>query len=389
MTVTAPERDAPASALRAHWLKIVALYAGVFAVLLAAGNLAWELMPREPPPHGFPEHPIIGTLARWDTGWYFHIAEQGYFYNGPGQQSAAAFFPAYPAAMRVVAFAVGDALVAGVIVTIASALLASLLLFRWVDARFGTRTAWFTLLLLYLYPFAYFLFGTVYSDALFLVSTLAAFALLEDDKPVLAGLAGTIACAGRPVGLAVVVGLAAVAIQRRGSLRKVKVRDAGVLLAGLGFVAFLAFLWWRFDDPMAFSKVQTAPGWNRQVNLEMIAKVDFYRRWRDFGPSLVNWSLTLQAVLSVAALASLPLVWRRVGWGYAVYVMAVLGIPLATSSDFLAMGRYILPAFPVFAVVGELLARPRRLVAPASVLAVSACGLLYFTTLFARWYLVS
>ena len=242
--------------------------------------------------------------------------------------------------------------------------------------------------LLFLYPFSYFLFGAVYSDALFLLAAVGAFALLEDDRPVLAGLAGAVATAGRPVGIAVAVGLVAVAVQRRGGLNKVRLKDAGVLLAGLGFVAYLAYLAWRFGEPLAFSKVQTAEGWNRQISFEMIAKVDFYRRWRDFGPTLVNAALTLQALLAIGALALVPRVARRLGWGYAVYVVAVLGLPLATSSDFLAMGRYLLPAFPVFAVAGEVLDRVRPHVR-AAVLGASGMALIWLTTLFARWYLLS
>lgn len=368
--------------------RVVALYAAVFVVLLVAGNVAFHLLPHTDPGHRWPDHPIIETLARWDTGWYFHIAEDGYFYDGPGKQSAVAFFPAYPAATRVLAFVVRDTIVAGVLVTLASAIGAFWLFFRWAADKLGRDKAWIATVLLALYPFSYFLFGAVYSDALFLLSALAAFSLLERDRPVLAGIAGMVACAGRPVGLAVLAGLVAVTLQRRGRLQALRLRDAGVLLAGLGFVAYIAYLAWQFDAPLAFAKVQTAEGWNRQISLEMILKVDFYRRWRDFGVTLVTVVLTFQALLSIAALALVPVVWRRLGWGYAVYVLAVLGLPLATSSDFLAMGRYLLPAFPVFAVAGDLLARrPRPQV--AGVLAVNAALLVWLTTLFARWFLLS
>ena len=366
---------------------IIGMYAAIFVVLLTAANMAYELLPVTEPPHGLPRDPPFSVLARWDSGWYVHIADRGYFYNGPGQQAATAFFPAYPAAVRVTSWIVQNTIAAGIAVTIVSAIAAMFLLFHWTERRFGRRAAWMTVVLFALYPFSYFLFGYVYSDALFLVSTLGAFVLLERDKPLLAGIVGAVAVAGRPVGLAVVVGLAAVALQRRGSLRAVRLKDAAVLVAGLGFVAFVAFLWWRFDEPLAFTKVQTAAGWNREVSLEMIAKIDFYRRLKA-GWGVVNAGLALQAILSVLAVACIPLVWRRAGWGYAIYVAAVLGIPLATSSDFVAMGRYILPAFPVFAVVGDALSR-RRVWAPAVVLTVNTGLLLYLTTLFARWYLIS
>lgn len=366
------------------------LYTAVGAVLLVAGNLAFRLQSWVGPAGGqvgAPSRAIIGPLVRWDSGWYLHIAQHGYFYDGPGHQAAVAFFPGYPAAVRLVAFVVRDAVIAGILVTLASGAAASALFFRWCLEKFDRRTAWTAVALLLLYPFSYFLYGTVYSDALFVVCALGAFMLLERDQPILAGIVGAVAVAGRPVGIAVALGLAAVAVQRRGSLRALRWRDGGVLIAGLGFVAYLAYLQWRFGDAFAFTKVQTAPGWNRQINIDMIMKVDFYRRWRDFGITLVNVVLTLQAVLSVVALCLVPRVWRRVGWGYAVYVLAVLGIPLASSSDFLAMGRYLLPAFPVFAVAGEALSRRTR--SMLGVLTVNGVLLIWLTTLFARSYLLS
>jgi hypothetical protein len=48
----------------------------------------------------------------------------------------------------------------------------------------------------------------------------------------------------------------------------------------------------------------------------------------------------------------LPVVARRFGAGYAVYAAAAIAMPVISSGDFLGMGRYVLPVFPVFAVIG-------------------------------------
>ena len=63
---------------------------------------------------------------------------------------------------------------------------------------------------------------------------------------------------------------------------------------------------------------------------------------------------------------AVPLVARRFGWGYAGYVLVVSGIPLLGTKDFMSSGRYLLAAFPLFALVGAELTRvaeaspPRR-----------------------------
>lgn len=60
---------------------------------------------------------------------------------------------------------------------------------------------------------------------------------------------------------------------------------------------------------------------------------------------------------------------RRYGWRYGAYVAVVVAIPGFGTDDFHGMGRYLLVAFPSFAVLAEALAdrpRTRRLVLPIS-----------------------
>jgi hypothetical protein len=81
-------------------------------------------------------------------------------------------------------------------------------------------------------------------------------------------------------------------------------------------------------------------------------------------------------------LALVPRVGRKFGWGYAVYVVAVLAIPLVGSKDFQGIGRYCLAAFPAFAVMGDRLSAHHRLA--TGVLAASALALGVLCSGFAR-----
>jgi hypothetical protein len=262
--------------------------------------------------------------------------------------------------------------------------------------------------LLLLYPFAFYLFGVVYSDALFLVAALGAFLLLERDRPLLAGLFGAVATAARPVGVAVAIGLALRVLELRGVLRwplrpslsllsRLRPRDAGVLVSGLGFVAFALYCRWRFGEPLAFMKVGASAGWYRDLDLRTIAKVNFFLRWRDYGLNIVTFWLTVQGLLTVAALALVPAVVRRFGWGYAAYVVVSVGMAAVSSSDFVGMGRYVLVAFPVFAALAGILADSSAKAAgsgfrrwlPAAVLGLNALLLAWMANLFARWYFLA
>jgi hypothetical protein len=363
-------------------------------------------------PHGWPRHPWLDVLARYDSGWYYAIARNGYFYNGPGQQSAVAFFPAYPFSMRVVGSLVGDALVGGVLVTLACGAGSAVLFYRWCVGFLGMRTARLALALLLLYPFAFYLFGVVYSDALFLVSALAAFSLLERDRPLLAGLAGMVATACRPVGVALVIGLALRALELRGVFEgpgllprrivwsRLRIREAGVLVSGLGLVVFSLYLWYRFREPLAFLKVGSSAGWYRTIDLPTVIKANFYFRWRDYGLNVVTFWLTMQGLFTVGALALVPSIVRRFGRGYGAYVLVAVGMAAVSTPDFVGMGRYVLVAFPVFAVLAARLAeaadsagsadpsdraaRLRRFL-PLATLSGSGVLLAWMASLFARW----
>ncbi|MBW3615422.1 MAG: hypothetical protein KY439_08970 [Actinobacteria bacterium] len=405
---------------------------GIFAALALAVfvdlRLSLALLPYTPIESSWPDQGWLEGFARWDSGWYFHIAENGYFYSGPNKQSAVAFFPAYPTAMRLVAVVVGDAIQAGIVVTLAAGAGAAVLFLRWCSAALGSRTGRLALLLLLLYPFSFYLFGAVYSDALFLLSALGAFSLLERDRPLLAGLVGMVATASRPVGVALVVGLVLRALEVRGvlggsrrhlflaadgtreadnggpvplfprriSIRRLRPADAGVLLSGLGLALFCALLWWRFREPFAFAKVGGSAGWYRTIDLPTLAKVTFFQRWQGYGFNVINFWITVQGLFTLTALALVPSIVRRLGWGYGAYVLVAVGLAAASSKDFVGMGRYVLVAFPVFAVAADLLAGAshadagagRRWLAPAT-LSVSAGLLAWMVSLYARYYFLS
>lgn len=419
--------------VRERWSFVVGLFALVAIGVFVDARLSMELIDFDAGRHDFRVPMLLDAYARYDTGWYISIADRGYFYAGVDQQSSVAFFPAYPAALRIVEAVVGSYVIAGVLVTLTCGLGVSALFYRWVEAFLGARVARLALVLLLCYPFAFYLFGVVYSDALFLVAVLGAFVLLERDRPLLAGFVGAVATAARPVGVALCVGLVLRLLEIRGvlpgsraaafvrgqvsstssslvrlwprrvdlsALKSLRVRDGGVVLSVLGLVAFMALLWVRFDEPLAFTKVGGAAGWWRGVGIEVLAKVHLFRLWQAYGLDIVTFWLVVQGLLGVVALTLVPAVVRRFGWGYGAYVLLAVGIAFATTRDFIGMGRYVLAAFPAFAAAADLLAgwaaaardgpggRPRRLV-PAAVVVVQVVLLGWMTSLFARWYFLS
>ncbi|MGH9266360.1 MAG: mannosyltransferase family protein [Acidimicrobiales bacterium] len=377
----------------------VAVFLGVAAVLfLVMGAVAPHLPeasgPRLAPPFTGPEW--LAGWAQWDSGWYFRIASEGYSYVA-GAQSSVAFFPTYPLAVRAVAVVVEDTYLAGILVTLLAGTAVAALFFAWLRSRVSPAAAWAALAAFLLFPYAFFLYGVVYADALFVAALLGAFVLLDADRPMLAGLAGAVATAARPVGVVLVAGLAVRALERRGALapsggwrnlvdwRRARWADAGVLLSLAGLAAWCLYLWSRFDDPFAFASAQAA--WDQGAGPETWLKFQFFEDIADLR-SPGAWLLFMaHPVLTVAAACLLPRVFRRFGLGYGVFATLLVALSAVSTKNFFGMARYLLAAFPIFAVVGEeLVARPalRRAALPAS-----GAGLVALTAVFGTGYYLS
>ena len=370
--------EAPASGNTGSSLRpAVVLALAVAAALFVVSGLAVALLPHADGPVALYEGPgFLEGWAQWDSGWYQFIADRGYVYT-PGRQGPVAFFPAYPLLMRGLGAVVGNVYLAGILVTLASGLGAIVLFWKWVKERLDPRAAWASLLLFVLFPYSFFLYGAVYADALFIVAVLGAFTLVEHDRPWLAGVVGAVATASRPIGAVLVVALVVRVLERRD---RPTGRSAGVLLSGLGIAGFSLYLWARFGDPLAFGTIQEA--WDQEAGPETWLKLQFFRDVVDVGSPL-SWLVYMaHPVLTVLGLVLVPRVFRRFGRGYGVYAALVIGLSALGTKNFFGMSRYLLAAFPCFAVAGEWVAeRPRlRKVAPA----VSGLGLVVLTAAYSR-----
>ncbi len=151
---------------------------------------------------------VLGGWCRFDCGWYLDITDHGYFMADPPQQSSVAYFPGYPYVTRPLADLIDNTPLALIVVTWLSGFATLLLFARWCASRLERRAAMVAVACFALYPYAWYLYGAGYGDALFLALAIGAFLLLEDDHPVLAGVAGAAATVTRPIGIAVAAGSA-------------------------------------------------------------------------------------------------------------------------------------------------------------------------------------
>jgi hypothetical protein len=176
--------------------------------------------------------------------------------------------------------------------------------------------------------------------------------------------------------------------------KRLRPADTGVLLSFLGIAGFCALLWWRFGEPFAFARVQTADGWARGLDAETFFKHDVFTRYFHGPLGIPDFIVGVNGFVTMLLLGLVPLVVRRLGWAYGLYTLAVILVPASSSREFIAMGRHALAAFPGFAVGAALLAgagsgRARFHPALAAAwLVPSGAAAVVMCSLFARWYLL-
>ena len=267
--------------------------AGVYVVVRVAlfllGAAAWGLTSEQASvtPSGAPAaltngwHNAITGWNKQDSLWFLAIAQHGY----SSHNASAAFYPAYPILIRVVGYlCLGHLLLAAYLVSNIALLAALVVLYRLAEREYDQPTARRAVLYLCLFPTAFFLFDT-YSESVFLLAAVGAFALARQGRWGWAGLVGIGATLTRSAGVVVALALAVEAIHqtvedRRSGLsgnsdRRLLARMAFRLWASAlplaGTAGYLLFWQLRYHD------------WYRPIRLEKtVWGREFSAPWQTF-----------------------------------------------------------------------------------------------------------
>ncbi len=322
-----------------------------------------------------------GFITAWDGAWYTSIVLDGYHAGPVRSQSNVAFFPAYPLAVRAVTEPGVPLAVAAVVVSIAAFMLALVVLYAFTQRRYGVRAARWTVALTAANPFSLY-FAMMYTEALFLLTSVGVLTLVDRGRWWWAALVAGVASATRsPGALLALVVVGAYVLANRGRLGpRAWLTAAGLGLVSLsGVLAFMAFLWRRTGDPVAFASVQRHwPGRGEGVWKEVGTAARGVVE-HPFEPSQVVLTMWLLSTLVVAAVAVHWLMMRD--WALLLLVAVTLAVVLASGSV-TSMNRYTIVLFPIPITVALLLERRPALVRP--VIAASAALLVAMIFLMTR-----
>jgi hypothetical protein len=381
---------------REAWTFVLAVFALSRLLFMGVGVLAAAYLPQAAPA-GDPLEPrgALDYWAHWDGAWYSEIAIGGYGERAP---TSTVFFPLYPMFVRLgVALGSGPALW-GVMVSLSATLLALYFLYRIAEDLYGSRAARAATMALAFFPTAFFL-NAVYSEALFLALTTGAYwAAHLRRNLLLAGMLGSLAAATRNLGIILLVPLLIEWLRYR---REFGMKGlAGLALIPAGLLAYVAFLWGRFGDPLVFAR-QQGEYWGRELTNPVTTLSRAWQAAREgarylFDPETLFLSTSATPALEASntlnlAFLVLFLVLMVVGFavlppGLSLYTLIVVLLPVLTpapSFPLMSLPRFVLGAFPVFLVLGYLLSRAR----PVLILwlLLSATTGVALTVLFTTW----
>ena len=299
---------------------------------------------RRPRYSGLTYKALFAPLDQWDAVWYHWVLRHGYD-PSIAHGNVAAFFPLWPLAWHTVAWIPVPVYLAGSLLSTAFFGAALCLLYRMTLGRFDEGMARRTVLFTAIWPLT-FVFSMPYSESLYLLLSLAAFALTWHGRWWWGCAVGALAVLARPVGIALVPALA----WRRYRSEGLRWRAyLPLLLMPAAELAFFLYLGWRTGNFMANPDAQER-GWGRGVSI--LPWVVVHTLWHDVieGGHLrflihIGFTLLWCGLFYKA--------WRmRMPGEYLIF--AALAVVLPTSGGLLvSMGRFGMVAFPLFWALAE------------------------------------
>lgn len=301
-------------------------------------------------------HPggVMSVLMQWDGDlWYVSIARRGYDFT-QGGLAPFPFFPFYPLLVKLVSFVFRDMRVASLLTSHLCLLAAGLLLNALIRMDYkDPRVSRAAVMFLMFSPVSFF-FSSAYTESTFLMLALGSFLAARQGKWVVACLLGMCLSATRNVGLVITLPLFIEYVRqtwRPGDdvrlLFHPRLLLFGLVPLGIGF--YMLYTYMKFNDPLAF--VHASAAWGRRFT----SPIETLATFRTYEP-FYRWFFA-GAMVSAVAVWAIG-IFLRMRASYLVFA-ALLTATYLCASTMEAWPRFLSVEFPLFIILGVLVARWR------------------------------
>lgn len=253
----------------------------------------------------FTHHGLTNDLSIWDGAWFLQAVHVGYpthlpMHDGRVLANPIAFFPLFPLLIRGFAYVSGlSAAGIGIALSLLSGL-SAVIAVGFLTAEFAGRVKAERAAMLFAVSPGAFVFNLIYAEGLVITMVALGLWALVRRRWLLAGVLGALATATSPVGLTFVVScvvVASLAIVRERAWRSL----VAPLLAPLGFVAWMGYLWIHTGSATAWRRTELG-GWKSYPSLRYPLHVLANFLSNPLSPTMTGQILFAGTVVSVAGL---------------------------------------------------------------------------------------
>jgi Gpi18-like mannosyltransferase len=334
-----------------RWRIISIWFVTRLIVLGSAAVGSWAVVTSDSPISQY-----LTIWRQWDTKWFESIAAYGYV--GPYVDAFqdfkynVAFFPGYPATMKLGMLAGLSPTAAGMLVSLSASLVAGFALAR-LTRDIGGRAELGVLAFL-VAPTAVFLTGA-YTEALFCAFAFWAWVFARNHSWVWAGVLAACAALVRPNGIFLAIGLLVMFLIAKPRDWK---RGSALLLPFVATLGYFAYLKAITGNWMAWSASQSEY-WERHLVDPITSLLNTYRLIFTFSPTGEPSSRLVTEILAMAILVFFTFVlFRKRMWAEATYVLVTV-LSLGTSTMYHSVPRTMVVIFPIWMLLGLWMTKHR------------------------------
>lgn len=341
---------------------------------------------------------IKKVLIMWDSGWYKSIIDIGYTYVPNGhltpKEISVAFYYVYPMIAQFIKNIFHFSTESAMIITSNLAMYLSLFLIYYISriVKISKNAAFIGIILYSVNPFSIFLTAGYSESTYVLISAITIIFILK-KKYIPAAIIGGLLSGVRSVGIFfTLIFLIYYFIIEKNRLTVSNIIKMGLLslISIWGKVAFLIFNYVKFNEIFASEIVQKYWG-NVGGNLTLIQKIKnlikymltpFKERFNPLNPSSVS-ILVVYFLLIISLLSVISIIFRIIKKGdkfnsvlYDILIdkkqeallltwsLVQIILPLIIfgmkGNNVFSMGRYVLPMFPLYILLGNILEKRKK-----------------------------